>query len=246
MINFLDFIKKLVIKFPNIKSVYYLKNNWKADIVGWEYELVFWEKTIKEKLLDFTFEINPRSFFQTNSLQAEVLYSKALELANLPHLTSPKIGEELKEKWGVALDLYAGTGTIWIILSKYFDKIYSVEIVREASIDGQNNAKLNNIENIEFINEKVEDFLKEFTQENEKVDLLVIDPPRDGMHPDTLPNIISFNAKTIIYVSCNPSTLARDLDYIVKNSDYIITDVIPVDMLPHTHHIETIVKLIKK
>jgi len=243
MINFLDFIKKLTSKFPNIKSVYYLKNSGKADIVQWEYELVFWEKTIKEKLLDFTFEINPRSFFQTNSMQAEVLYSKALELANLS-----------KENWEIALDLYAGTGTIWIILSKYFKKVYSVELVKEASIDGQNNAKLNNVENVEFINMKVEDFLKEFVSETglefsrpvSSVDLLVIDPPRDGMHTEALPNIISFDAKTIIYVSCNPSTLARDLDYIVKNSKYSITDVIPVDMFPHTHHIETIVKLIKK
>lgn len=234
--DFWRFIQELTPKYTNIKSIYLLKNSGKADIVQWEYELIFWEKTIKEKLLDFTFEINPRSFFQTNSLQAEVLYLKALELANLDE----------KEKWEVALDLYAGTGTIWIILSKYFNKVYSVELVKEASIDGQNNAKLNNIENIEFINKKVEDFLKEFSLKNEKVDLLVIDPPRDGMHPDALPNIIAFNAKTLVYVSCNPSTLARDLDYIVKNSDYIITDVIPVDMFPHTHHIETVVKLIKK
>jgi len=135
---------------------------------------------------------------------------------------------------------------VWAFTSKYFKKVYSVEVVKEASIDGQNNAKLNNVENVEFINAKVEDFLKEFTQKNEKVDLLVIDPPRDGMHPTALPSIISFNAKTIIYVSCNPSTLARDLDYIVRNSEYAIADVIPVDMFPHTHHIETIVKLIKK
>ncbi|HBA45008.1 TPA: hypothetical protein DCZ31_03425 [Patescibacteria group bacterium] len=141
-----------------------------------------------------------------------------------------------------------------MILSKYFKKVYSVEVVKEASIDGQNNAKLNNVENVEFINAKVEDFLKEFVSETglensrpvSSVDLLVIDPPRDGMHPTALSSIISFDAKTIIYVSCNPSTLARDLDYIVKNSEYAITDVIPVDMFPHTHHIETIVKLTKK
>ncbi|MCK9272856.1 DUF559 domain-containing protein [Candidatus Gracilibacteria bacterium] len=369
MINFLDFIKKLVIKFPNIKSVYYLKNNGKADIVQGEYELIFGEKTIKEKLLDFTFEINPRSFFQTNSTQAEVLYSKVINLIPSPspqmekgdgeieyvkvpgyiyelarelrkdgtnmekilwemiknrqvgnlkfrrqhpigryiadfycpelglvieldgdihdketQIEYDKIRDEflksgnykilrmkneyllknpelvikkilsykfnsplhsMERGWGggVMLDLYAGTGTIGIILSKYFKKVYSVELVKEASIDGQNNAKLNNVENVEFINEKTEDFLKEFSQKNEKVDLLVIDPPRDGMHPEALPNIISFDAKTIIYVSCNPSTLARDLDYIVKNSSYEIADVIPVDMFPHTHHIETIVKL---
>ncbi|EKE25985.1 MAG: 23S rRNA m(5)u-1939 methyltransferase, partial [uncultured bacterium (gcode 4)] len=138
-------------------------------------------------------------------------------------------------------DLYAWTWTIWIILSKFFKKVYSVELVKEASLDWEKNAKLNNISNVEFVNKKVEDFLVDF--ENPVVDLLVIDPPRDWMHPSALPNIIKFKAKQMIYVSCNPSTLARDLDFIVKNSDYKITNVIPVDMFPHTHHIETVVKL---
>lgn len=229
---FTNFVATLTKKFPNIKSVYYLKNNGKADIVTWEFELVFWQKTIAESLLGKIFEINPKSFFQTNSLGAEKLYSEVLNL----------IGAE---KRGLALDLYAGTGTIWIMLADRFQKVYSVEIVKEASLDWEKNAKLNGVNNMEFVNAKVEDFLKNFVKTGEKPDVLVIDPPRDGMHPDTLPNIIAFDSKTIIYVSCNPSTLARDLDFIVKNSTYKITDVIPVDMFPHTHHIETIVKLVK-
>lgn len=230
------FTNKLAEKYPNIKSIYLLYNTWKADIVTWDYQIIYWNKTIKEKLFTFEFEINPKSFFQTNSLGAEALYGLISTGMNT-------------QKSGVALDLYAGTWTIWIILSKFFKKVYSVELVKEASLDWQANAKLNNVSNIEFINSKVEDFLADFfNSENESykgvgVDLLVIDPPRDWMHPDALPNIIKFSAKQIIYISCNPSTLARDLDYIVKNSSYKITDVTPVDMFPHTHHIETVVRL---
>jgi len=227
------FTNVLAKDFPNIKSIYLLYNTWKADIVTWEFELIFWQKTIKENLLWKTFEINPKSFFQTNSLWAEKLYWEVVKL----------LWDDDK-KW-TALDLYAGTGTIGIILSEFFKKVYSVELVKESSEDGKHNAILNNCNNIEFVNAKVEKFLEEFVKTWKKPEVLVIDPPREWMHPDALPNIISFNSKTIIYVSCNPSTLARDLDYILKNSTYKVTDVIPVDMFPHTHHIETIVKLVK-
>lgn len=235
---FSKYIDSLTKKYPNIKSVYYLKNNWKADIVTWELVLAFWKPTIKEKLLWKTFEINPKSFFQTNSLWAEKLYWASIDMARLG---------KVKEKWQVMLDLYAWTGTIWIMFSEFFEKVYSVELVKEASEDGFRNAKLNSIDNIEFVNAKVEEFLKDFESkpDKSKVDLLVIDPPRDWMHPDALPNIVKFNSKVMVYVSCNPATLARDLDYIIKNSIYKITDVIPVDMFPHTHHIETIVRLEK-
>lgn len=262
--EFLQFIELLTNKYSNIKSVYYLKNNGKADIVTWEFNLVYWSKTITEKLLWKSFEINPKSFFQTNSLGAEKLYSEVLDLISLTPNPSPHSGEGDQHSWvdsiinnstflwNVALDLYAGTGTIGILLADRFNKVYSVELVKEASLDWERNAKLNNCNNIEFINAKVEEFLANFitpgfsgTPGLNKVDLLVIDPPRDGMHPDALTSIISFNSKTIIYVSCNPSTLARDLDFIVKNSEYKIKDVIPVDMFPHTHHIETVVRLEK-
>lgn len=125
--------------------------------------------------------------------------------------------------------------------------MYSVELVAEASKDGAKNALKNGVTNITFINEKTEKFLPKFLAENTDIKntSLIIDPPRDGMHPDALPDILKFNAKEIIYVSCNPATLARDLDYILANSDYRLTDVTPVDMFPHTHHIETVVRLEK-
>lgn len=132
-------------------------------------------------------------------------------------------------------------------------KVISVEMVASASKDGEENAALNKLPNIEFKNAKVEEYLEEYLalpltppyQGGKEADLLIIDPPRAGMHPKALPDILKFSTKQIIYVSCNPSTLARDLDYILKNSDYHIESITPVDMFPHTHHIETIVSLVR-
>lgn len=222
----------LIAQFPNIVSVYLLRNSGRADIVTGEAVLLKGKKTITEHLLGKTFEINPKSFFQTNSLGAEKLYSVVLDL--------------LQSKGGTLLDLYAGTGTIGILLADRFDHTYSVELVREASEDGAKNALKNGIHTIEFVNRKAEEFLQEFVSAGKNADALVIDPPRDGMHPNALPEILKFGAKEIVYVSCNPATLARDLEFILANSDYIITDIVPVDMFPHTHHIETVVRLERK
>lgn len=130
-----------------------------------------------------------------------------------------------------------------------------MELVADASRDGEKNALSNHVSNIEFINKKVEDFARDFRANGGKADTIVLDPPRDGLHPSAMPHILSFAASEIIYVSCNPATLARDLEvFIGKNRDeksealplYRITDVTPVDMFPHTHHIETVVRLEKK
>lgn len=137
-------------------------------------------------------------------------------------------------------------------MARHFDKVYSVELVEDASRDGKSNAEKNDVRNVEFICNKAEVFAREFLEKGGKADTIVIDPPRDGMHPSTLPNILSFGAKEIIYVSCNPATLARDLEVLVgkhrdekieKLSRYRITDITPVDMFPHTHHIETVARL---
>lgn len=133
-----------------------------------------------------------------------------------------------------------------MIFASHAQKIYSVELVEQASRDGEKNATKNKISNIEFINAKVEDFLNDFKQKNESVDVLIIDPPRAGMHPSTLPNIAEFNGKQIIYISCNPATLARDLEFLVKDGKYAIEKVQAVDMFPHTHHIEVVVSLVRK
>lgn len=234
-----ELLKKDLIKYAGtrdvIKSVY-LSSNWgKADIAIWDLELIHGEEIIREKLHNLVFNISPRSFFQTNSTWAEELYGMVLDFA---------YKDELKDK--TVLDLYAWTGTIWMIFSKYAKNVVSVELVESASKDGAKNAKLNGIENMEFVNAKVEDYLDEYKKEGKNADLVIIDPPRAWMHKNALPNIISFNAKQMIYVSCNPSTLARDLEYILENSEYKIEKVRAMDMFPHTHHIETVVSLIKK
>lgn len=222
-------------KRENIKSVYLSKNNWKADIAIWDLELIHGEPVIKEDLLGLTFNISPRSFFQTNSSWAEKLYSMVLDFA---------YKDELKDK--TVLDLYAGTWTIWMIFSKYAKEVVSVELVEQASKDGEQNAKLNNIDNMTFVNAKVEEYLDKHIEENKAGDLIVIDPPRAGMHPNAIPNILKFKAPQLIYVSCNPATLARDLEEIISSGEYEIEKVRAMDMFPHTHHIETVVSLIRK
>ncbi len=230
-----DFLIWLTKKYNFIKSIYFSYNINKADTSIWDLELIYWEKTIKEKLLGLLFQISPTSFFQTNSLWAEKLYNIVLDFAKK---------DKLKDY--IVLDLYGWTWTIWMIFAKsWAKKVISVEMVESASKDWEKNAKLNNLKNISFKNQKTEDFLKEYLENKNKADLLIIDPPRAWMHPSALENILNFNTNQIIYVSCNPATLARDLEYILKNSDYKIEKIKPIDMFPHTHHIETVVSLIK-
>lgn len=229
---FKDIVNTLVEKFSHIVSVYIFENTGKADIVTGNAVNIYGTVSITDSLLGMQFNIQPKSFFQVNTLTAEKLYSEVIQSIKYKNETS------------ILLDLYAWTGTIGILLSPYFKKVYSVELVASASEDGKNNARLNWRDNIDFINQKVEDFSKEFSITHSKADVIVIDPPRDGLHKDAIDNIRTFGAREIIYVSCNPATLVRDLDFLVDI--YTITDVTPVDMFPHTHHIETVVRLEKK
>ena len=230
-----EFLLSLPTKYNIIKSIYFSHNPNKADVCIWDLELIYGKESISEKLLDLEFQISPTSFFQTNSTWAEKLYSLILDFAHK---------DELKNQ--TVLDLYGWTGTIGMIFAKHWAKhVTSVELVKSASKDGEKNAKHNGISNMDFVNAKVEDFLGKYISEWKTADLLVIDPPRAGMHPDAIPNILKFGTKQMIYVSCNPSTLARDLEYILQNSEYKIEKVQAKDMFPHTNHIETIVSLIK-
>ncbi len=230
-----DFFIELAKKYTLIKSIYFSHNPNKADVCIWDLELIYGAPTIKEKILDLNFNISPTSFFQTNSSWAEKLYSMVIDFAHKQNLKDQTV-----------LDLYGWTWTIWMIFAKEWAKqVTSVEMVKSASLDWELNAKLNSLTNIDFVNVKVEDFLEKYLLEWKKADLLIIDPPRAWMHPDALPNILKFNTKQIIYVSCDPSTLARDLGYIIINSDYKIEKIQAMDMFPHTHHIEIIVSLVK-
>ena len=235
----LDLIKSFLIslteEYKQIKSIYFSHNVNKADTCIWDLELIYWEKTIKENLMWLLFNISPTSFFQTNSTWANKLYEMVLDFAKKDDLKNQTV-----------LDLYGWTGTIWMIFAKAWAKnVVSVELVKSSSLDWKANAKLNALDNISFENSKVEDFLWDYLKSWKTADLLIIDPARAWMHPKALPNILKFNTNQIIYVSCNPSTLARDLEYILENSDYKIEKIQAMDMFPHTHHIETIVSLIK-
>ncbi len=246
-----EFFSTLCKKYSIIKSVYFSHNTNKADVCIWDLELIHWKATINESLLWLTFEISPQSFFQTNSYGAEKLYSKVLDLAQIGQTqgTAPTDSGRSEPcvhstKFWTVLDLYGWTGTIWMIFANnWADRVTSVELVTSSSKDWEKNALKNWITNIDFVNAKVEDFLITYLWEWKKADLLIIDPPRAWMHPKALPNILKFETDQIIYVSCNPATLSRDLDFVLQNSDYSIETVIPVDMFPHTHHIETIVSL---
>ena len=245
---FTNMVRELTEKYSNIASIYFLENTGRADIVTGNPILLFGKPAITADLLGLTFDIQPKSFFQVNTLWAEKLYTVASQF--------------IHEKGWVLLDLYAGTGTIGILLSPYFTKVYSVELVESASADGKSNADRNGIQNVEFIQAKVENFAKDFANAWSKADTIVLDPPRDGLHPDAIPYILSFGAREIIYVSCNPATLSRDLEVFVwkkkesagddekaiaqkQPNIYRITDITPVDMFPHTHHIETVIRLEK-
>lgn len=235
----LDLLKEFLIslskKYSIIKSIYFSHNPNKADVCIGDLELIYGKDTITEKLLGLEFQISPTSFFQTNSTGAEKLYNIVLDFAHKDDLSEQTV-----------LDLYGGTGTIGMIFAKHgAKKVLSVELVKSSSRDGEKNAKYNWVTNMKFINAKVEDFLNKYITQWNSADLLIIDPPRVGMHPDALPNILKFDTKQIIYVSCNPATLARDLEYILDNSEYKIEKVQAMDMFPHTNHIETIVSLIK-
>ncbi|MDR0958738.1 MAG: 23S rRNA (uracil(1939)-C(5))-methyltransferase RlmD [Clostridiales bacterium] len=189
--------------------------------------LIFGENFITEKINGLIFKISPFSFFQTNSCGAEKLYQTVTEFA----------GDLSGE---VVFDLYCGTGTISQILAKknITAKIIGVEIVDEAIQAAKQNAALNNIKNCEFISG---DVLK-IVPELQKPGTIIVDPPRDGIHPKVLPHLINFNAEKIVYVSCNPKTLARDLESFTK-SDYQVKKVRIHDMFPRTNHVETVVQL---
>jgi len=189
-------------------------------------ELLYGRDYIIEEILGLKFSISPFSFFQTNTFGAERLYSIVREFAG-----------DIDDK--IVFDLYSGTGTIAQIMAAVAKKVVGIEIVEEAVEKARENAKLNNLDNVEFI---AGDVLKAVDELEEKPDLIVIDPPRDGIHPKAINKIIDFKPERYVYVSCNPVTLVRDLKVFVERG-YKIEKVKCMDMFPRTPHVETVVLL---
>ena len=224
------FIDELIDNIPNITSIVNTINNKKNNTATGNTKLLFGEKFITEKIGEYIFKISANSFFQTNSYQVEHLYNYIKKIAKL-------------KKSDIVYDLYCGTGTIGIYLSKYVKKIYGIEIVEDAIKDAKYNAKINNIDNIEYYCGDLKDFFSDESMQLENPDIVILDPPRPGLHPKALKDLIELAPKKVIYVSCNPSTLARDVEILI-NKNYSIENIQPIDMFPHTPHIECIVSLI--
>ena len=199
-------------------------------------ELLYGTDSFEESLLGIKFKVTPFSFFQTNSKGAEVLYEKVREYVK------KCVDEQEVEKVKTLFDLYCGTGTITQLMSPVADKVSGIEIVPEAVEAAKENAIRNNIKNTEFICGDVLKKIDELKALNPEI--IILDPPRDGINPKALPKIISFGAKNIIYVACKPKSLARDLPFIIEHG-YEVKFVVSVDQFPWTRHVETVCLLSK-
>ncbi|MDT9330424.1 23S rRNA (uracil(1939)-C(5))-methyltransferase RlmD [Clostridium perfringens] len=228
-----EFVDLMVKNIPGIKSVIQNINSKKTNVIlGLESKTLWGEDTISDYIGDFRFNISPLSFFQVNPTQTEVLYGKALEYANLTG------NEEV-------FDAYCGTGTITLFLSQKAKKVYGVEIIPQAIDNAWINAKENKVENVEFFVGESEVVIPDLINKGVKADVVVVDPPRKGCDKKLLDAITNIDAKKIVYVSCDPSTLGRDLQ-VLEDNGYKTLEVQPVDMFPNTSHVENVAKLIKK
>ena len=217
-------------QFPQITTILYTINlKWNDSIYDLEPQTFFGKGYVTEKLENFEFKISPKSFFQTNTKQAERLYSITREFAQLT-------GNE------IVYDLYCGTGSIGIFVSPLAKKIIGVEVIDDAVADAKENAAINNIKNAEFFAGDVIKICDDhFFAEHGKPDVIITDPPRVGMHEKLVLKLLDIAAPSIVYVSCNVATQARDIGLLSEK--YSVEKIQPVDMFPHTHHIECVVLL---
>ncbi|MBK9390601.1 MAG: 23S rRNA (uracil(1939)-C(5))-methyltransferase RlmD [Bacteroidetes bacterium] len=226
----LDFLLK---EFPQITSLQYIINTKKNDSLG-DQEVIFYNGTdhLTEDMDGLKFRIGPKSFYQTNTRQGITLYRVAKDFAGLT-------GGEL------VYDLYTGTGTIANYLAGSAAKVIGIEYVEEAVRDARINSELNNIDNTLFFSGDMKDVLSdEFILQNGRPDVIITDPPRAGMHDDVIKAMLNAAPEKIVYVSCNPATQARDIQ--LMSDAYSVERVQPVDMFPHTHHVENVVLLKRK
>ena len=217
---------------PGFKTLVVNVNREKTNVIlGNENRVIYGDGKINDNIGDLVFEISPLSFFQVNPVQTEVLYNKALEYAAL--------GEN-----DTVFDIYCGIGTISLFLAQRAKKVYGIEIVEEAIKDAKRNAEINNLDNVEFYVGKAEDVVPKMYKQGKRANVVVVDPPRKGCDEKVLDTIVSMQPDRVVYVSCNPSTLARDLAYL-NEKGYKCLEVQPVDMFPHSVHIENVALIVK-
>lgn len=227
-----NFIKSLLNVHPEITTIVQNINNKFTSMVLGEKETVLHGKGyIEDVLCSCTFRISPKSFYQINPVQTEILYGKAVDFAGLT-------GNEK------VIDAYCGIGTIGIIASKNAGEIIGCELNPNAIKDAKINAKINEIDNIKFVCADAGDFMLEMKEQGEKCDVLFMDPPRAGSDKRFLSCAVALSPRKIVYISCNPETQQRDLYYLIKNG-YKVKKIQPVDMFPYTAHVETVVLMTK-
>jgi 23S rRNA (uracil1939-C5)-methyltransferase len=223
-------LQYLTEKFPSVTTLLYTINTkWNDSLHDLEPMIYQGKGFVIEKLEDFQFKIGPKSFFQTNTRQAEKLYQVTREFAELS-------GRE------TVYDLYCGTGSIGIFVSKLVKKVIGVELITAAVDDARENARLNRLSHTSFFAGDVIDICNDdFFLKEGRPDVIITDPPRAGMHEKLVRKILDMEASLVVYVSCNPATQARDLALLSEK--YEVTKIQPVDMFPHTHHIENVAQL---
>jgi len=227
-----NFVKALIAKHPEITTIVQNINKRDTNVILGNYENIMYGKGfIEDTLLGINFQISSKSFYQTNPLQTEKLYKAALEAADIAD------GD-------VVFDAYTGIGTIALLAAKKAEHVIGVEIVAQAVRDAIRNAKHNGISNVEFHIADVSDYMVEMASQNAKIDVLFMDPPRRGADERFLKSVLALSPKKIIYVSCEPETLARDIKAL--SAKYEVSSVQPVDMFPQTQHVETVVVLVLK
>ena len=211
----------------DVVSIYHNINKLNSSMTyGRKYKKLYGEDRILDYIGDFKFYLSPNSFFQINRIQAETLYNKAIEYLDL-------------DNEDIVYDLYCGIGTISLYIANKAKKVYGVEIVKEAIEDAKENAILNNIDNVEFLVGKSEEVFPKLMKKGIKGNKVVIDPPRKGCEKEVLEAIVELEPERVVYISCNSTTMARDVKYLVENR-YKVEEVQPVDMFGHTAHVECI------
>ena len=226
-------VEALKQKFPEIKTIVKNINNKNTNVIlGNKNYILYGNGYIQDKLGEFVFTISPLSFYQINPVQTEILYNLAIQKADL-------------QKEDIVLDLYCGIGTIGTFASPQVKQVYGIEVVEQAIKDAKENAKINQIQNMQFYCGEVEEILEKVLQkENMVPNVVFVDPPRKGLDEVTIQNIRKLKPKRLIYISCNPATLMRDLKQLEE--EYDIRELQPVDMFPFTSHIETVTLLTLK